>query len=147
MAGFCAWLSFKIQNQAFERAVKMRHDTTQLAEQLESSKKKMEALYLEGDEEKLRAHLEHLDNLRESTALVALRSESGLWVVESLMNLRKLMQAGVLVGVVMSGFGFQRWYVKTQWFTDAQTKADFEDHMADLAAKRVARDKAAHANP
>ena len=48
------------------------------------------------------------------------------------------------LGLVTSACGFGLWYVNLQWYTDRQTKADFEDHMQELAAKRITREKAAH---
>ncbi|MEO8903198.1 MAG: hypothetical protein ABI627_16885 [Polyangiaceae bacterium] len=56
--------------------------------------------------------------------------------------LRTLRYGGAL-GLLVSCCGFYRWYVDLQWYTDHQAKADYEDHMAELAVKAKARAKAA----
>ncbi len=52
------------------------------------------------------------------------------------------MLAAASVGLIISAAGFYLWYVRVQWFIDKQTRADFEDHMAELAEKSAARQKA-----
>ena len=55
----------------------------------------------------------------------------------------KMYVAGIVIGLLTSATGFTFWYLRLQRYVDAQAKADFDDHMQELAARRIERDKRA----
>lgn len=80
---------------------------------------------------------------RQSLAKLSAETDAAINETVMLGRLGRFMWVGGVVGLIVSCAGFVRWYTQVQWYADVQTKADFEDHMAELAAKREARAEAA----
>jgi hypothetical protein len=89
---------------------------------------------------RVEAQANKADTSRMDVQYKTLRSEGVL--LDSLA--RALFAAGSF-GLILSAAGFAGWYINVQWYADRQAKAEFEDRMAELSAKRKARDDASWA--
>lgn len=138
LAGFCGWLIFKILSQVYLSLDRTSAASTRLAAQAEADRVQT----LDGVKE-ANARLKRASKRLEAATLARANAEATDLAIERLWVKVMPLLAGALFGLIISLTGFSFWYLKLQWYTDKQTKADFEDHMQELAAKRRAREKAA----
>lgn len=167
-AGFCGWLMWKMfeyarsaEEREDETAARLKAKTISLAARLAQLRIDNDQFTLALSETQNDAtnlfYANLLREVRSEIASAAARQEAldeefsaaqvRLSAVRAhsafLYKMVRFPAVFMFAGVVLSCLGFERWYGNLQVYTDHQTRADFEDHVAELAAKRTARDRAA----
>ena len=122
LAGFCVWLLWKTRDDTLAKLASAFEDLAKV--------------------QPLVAAKDRTPEQAESVAAM-LRGAAVVGHTKSAGRRSKVFMLGIAAGILVSGTGFGLWYYRLQQFTDAQTKADFEDHMQELDAKRIARERAA----
>lgn len=169
-AGFCIWLAYRIWNHIIQRADQMEIEEAQLSLRFDAASARAKLFeaqseayaqdaqragdtasreqafaLIAGRQDALPAERRQLDSLEQDRATLAHKRKA----LHEVDGLGTAAARGLLVAcacaVAVSMFGFILWYTRVQWYADKQAKAEFEDRMAELAAKRKARDAASWA--
>jgi hypothetical protein len=94
---------------------------------------------------KLKSDLEELVSRQDALAKRQgrLNAELAHFQQRAFGNRAAIVVLTVVAGISMAvgAQGFRLWHTRYQVYVDKQTKADFEDHMAELAEKKAARGK------
>lgn len=172
LAGFCAWLEYKMRESHSLATARLREQAAVLRTRLDGTAARNER----GQKEtmQLRATLSEYQSRpdkvthqevadlsaaqaeqermvkgltaeRDAFAVEIAVTEANISAQEAWLRRHRpllwALQITIITGLLLSCIGFDLWYRNVQWYADKQTKADYEDHMAELAVKRAARAK------
>ena len=141
LAGFCAWAIWKVTRFIGESAMSLAEGDVRL----HARRRNLET-FISLTPTGAGREQEIIDRgllLDEELAIQEARAKLVTATICELNLRTKTLKRAIGAGLTVSAAGFTLWYLNVQWYADKQAKADFEDHMQELAAKRIAREKPA----
>jgi len=138
LSGFCGWLIWRINTWALAEAyrlkeIALRHRARRRADRA------LRNISDAGPHNTTRSFIKRSFALQGETEVLLARADKMLFDLSSLKASLRTLKRLVWVGLLVSLMGFVFWYLRLQQYTDRQTKADFEDHMARCSSHRDGR--------